>query len=187
MDLLRLVRTAAAGSLLVLLLVLPAAAVAPEYRVKAAILYKFALFVEWPAKAFPAQTSPFVACVLGKDPFGPWLQQEMGEARVGAHPVEIRNFEQGKAAEGCHLVFIGASEKSRLEEILIPLRGTSALIVSDVSDIDQFCRWGGMISLLMEGAKVRFKLNEKALEQAGLKIDSKLKRVAISVDCGEAK
>lgn len=185
MDLLRLIRTAAAGGLLVLLWSLPVQAVAPEYQVKAAILYKFAVFVEWPAKAFPTETSPFVACVLGKDPFGAWLQQEMGEARVGTHPVEIRHSEQGKAAEGCHLIFIGASEQSRLEKILTPLRNTSALIVSDVSDVHQFCRWGGMICLLMEGAKVRFQLNAKAVEQAGLKIDSKLKRVALSADCGE--
>ena len=170
-----------------MLLSLPAQAVTPEYQVKAAILYKFAVFVEWPAKAFSTETSPFAACVLGKDPFGPWLQQEMGEARVGTHPVEIRHFEQGEAAEGCHLVFIADSEKSRLEKILAPLRNTSALIVSDVSDISQFCRWGGMISLLMEGVKVRFQLNAKAIEQAGLKIDSKLKRVALSTDCGETR
>ena len=165
----------------------PARAEAPEYQVKAAILYKFAVFVEWPAKAFSTDTSPFVACVLGRDPFGRWLQQEMGETRVGNHPVEIRHFEQGEDAGGCHLVFIGASEKSRLEQILAPLRSTSALLVSDMGDASQFCRRGGMIGLVMKGAKVRFQVNSKGIEKAGLKIDSRLKRVALSADCGEAR
>lgn len=165
----------------------PAQAEAPEYQVKAAMLYKFAVFVEWPAKAFASGTSPFVACVVGKDPFGRWLQEEMGEARVGSHPVEIRRLEEGGAAEACHLAFIGASEQPRLPEILAPLRNTSTLTVSDVSDASQFCTLGGMICLVMEKGKVRFQLNSQAIEQSGLKIDSKLKRVALSVDCGEAR
>jgi len=172
---------------MLLFLALPAQGEAPEYQVKAAVLYKFAVFVEWPAKAFATDTSPFVACVLGKDPFGPWLQLEMGEARVGTHPVEIRHIEKGEAAGGCHLVFIAASEEPRLQKMLVPLRNTGALIVSDVSDVSQFCRWGGMICLVMEGAKVRFQLNSKSMEQAGLKVDSKLKRVAVSAACGEAQ
>lgn len=187
MGLLRILWIAAAVGLMLLLVALPVQAVAPEYQVKAAILYKFAMFVEWPAKAFSTDTSPFVACVLGRDPFGPWLQQEMGETRVGTHPVEIRRIKRGEAAGGCHLVFIGASEKSRLQKILTPLRHTSTLIVSDVSDVSQFCRWGGMVCLVMEGSKVRFRLNSKAIEQAGLKVDSNLKRVALSADCGEAR
>lgn len=162
----------------------PVQAETPEYQVKAAMLYKFAVFVEWPDKSFSSDTSPFVVGMLGKDPFGPWLQQEMGETSVGTHPVEIRHIEQDEAA-GCHLVFISASEPPRLREMLILLRKTTtALIISDVSDISQFCRWGGMIGLVMEGGKVRFTLNSNAIVQAGLKIDSKLKRIALSTDCG---
>ena len=186
MAFLRLAGIASAGVLL-LLAPLPAQAEVPEYQVKAAILYKLAVFVEWPAKALSTDTSPFVACVLGKDPFGPYLQQELGETRVGTHPVEIRRMEHGEAARDCHLVFIGASEQSRLQKILTPLRKTRALIVSDVSDVGEFCRWGGMIGLVMERGKVRFRLNSKAIEQSGLKIDSRLKRVALSADCGAAR
>lgn len=187
MELLKPLCATSALGLALLLTSMSARGATPEYEVKAAILYKFAVFVEWPANAFPSGTSPFVACVLGKDPFGPWLQKEMGEAKVGTHPVEIRHFEQGEAAGGCHLVFISASESSRLQKILVPLHSKSTLITSDVSDTGEFCRLGGMICLVMEGGKVRFLLNSKAIEQAGLKIDSKLKRVALSADCGEAK
>lgn len=187
MGFLRVISIASAVGLTLLLLELPVRAEAPEYQVKAAILYKFAVFVEWPAKAFATDTSPFVACVLGQDPFGPWLQQEMGEARVGNHPVTIRHIEPGEAAGDCHLVFIAASEKPRLQEIMPLLRDTTALVVSDVKDISQFCRLGGMITLVTERGKVRFQLNSKAIAQAGLKVDSKLKRVALAADCGEAR
>lgn len=187
MGFLRKILIALPGALLLLVADLPAQAATPEYQVKAAILYKFAVFVEWPAKAFTSDTSPFVVCVLGKDPFGPWLQRELGEARVGKRPVEIRHLEEGDAAGPCHLVFIAASEKHRLQKLLAPLRNTAALIVSDADDSIGFCRLGGMISIVTEKDKVRFHLNSKAIAQAGLTIDSRLKRVALSADCGEAK
>ena len=187
MELLKIIKVALAGTAFMLLVfAIPVQAVTPEYQVKAAMLYKFAMFVEWPAKVFSTDTSPFITCVLGNNPFGPWLEQEMGETRVGNHPVEIRHIEPGQPAGYCHLVFVSASEKSRLQQMLTPFRNMPALIVSDVSDISKFCRLGGMICLVMEGAKVRFQLNSKAIAEAGLKIDSKLKRVALSADCGEA-
>lgn len=187
MDILNSSRIAAIAGLALLLMEVAAQAEPPEYQVKAAILYKFAIFVEWPRKAFAAETSPFVACVLGEDPFGKWLPHEMGDARVGNHPVEIRHVEKAEAAAACHMVFIGAAEKHRLPQIMAPLRNSVALVVSDTSDVNEFCRMGGMICLVNEGGKVRFQLNSKAIEQAGLKIDSRLKRVALSADCGESK
>ncbi len=157
---------------------------APEYQVKAAMLYKFALFVEWPVDAFSADTSPFVVCVLGKDPFGPWLQREMGETSVGAHPVEIRHPENAEAGRECHMLFVSSSEQPRMQQVLAPIRNISMLIVSDVLDIGEFCRQGGMVGLVMEGGKVGFELNSKATAQVGLKIDSRLKRIARSAECG---
>lgn len=166
---------------------LPGPAETHEYQVKAAMLYKFAMFVEWPDQSFSSATSPFVVGVLGKDPFGPWLQREMGETSIGTHPVEIRHIKPGEAA-GCHLVFIGAAEPPRLREMLIRLRKTTtALLISDVNDIRQFCRCGGMIGLVVEGGKVRFTLNSSAIVRAGLKIDSNLQRIALSTDCGRGR
>ena len=161
----------------------PAHAEAPEYQVKAAILANFALFVEWPGAAFPSAGSAFVACVVGNDPFGSYLNKEMGE-RVGGHPVEIRHLNRTDSARECHLVFISRSEQPRLKQVLAQLQNTSALTVSDASDIGEFCRQGGMIGLVMEGRKVRFQLNANAASKAGLKVDSKLTRVSSSSECG---
>jgi hypothetical protein len=162
---------------------MPVYAQAPEYQVKAAMLANFALFIEWPPVAFATQESPFVACVLGSDPFGPWLRHELGE-RVGTHPVEIRHPEEAEQARECHMVFISPSEEPRLAQVLLQLQTASVL---SVGDIDNFCREGGMVAFIMEGNKVRFDLNSGAAEKAGLGIDSKLKRVARSTQCGETR
>jgi len=164
----------------------PVYAEATEYRIKAAMLANFALFVDWPAKAFSTAESPFVACVLGIDPFGPWLKHELGE-RIGSHPVEIRHLDKADAAQDCHMVFISRSEQPRLNQELTSLRNTSALIVSDCGDINDFCRNGGMIGFVMVGRKVRFDLNASAAAKAGLIIDSKLKRVSGTAECGEGR
>lgn len=159
---------------------------APEYRIKAAMLANFALFVDWPPAAFPMAESPFIVCVLGDDPFGPWLRHEMGE-RVGTHPVEIRQVREAEAARECHMVFLSRSEEPRMEKVMAVLRQGGALIVSDAGPPDDFCSQGGMIALTMEGNRVRFELNADAAEEAGLVIGSRLKRVARSTACGEGR
>ena len=159
---------------------------ATEYQVKAAMLANFALFVDWPTTAFSAAGSPFVACVLGNDPFGSWLKHELG-ARVGSHPVEIRYLERAEPAPECHMIFISRSEQHQLKPVLASLRKTGTLIVSDAGDISGFCRNGGMIGFVTERGKVRFDLNANAAAKAGLKIDSKLKRVSGSTECGEGR
>lgn len=170
--------------LIMLLFAIPCQAAAPEYQVKAAMLANFALFVNWPAAVFPSSVSPFVVCVVGEDPFGPWLKSEMGE-RVGTHPVEIRHVEKLEKGTPCHLVFVSRSEQSRLKQVLAPLKDSHALIVSDTNRSGDFCREGGTIALTTEGGKVRFELNSKAAAKAGLGVSSNIKRVARSTSCGE--
>lgn len=179
-------RRLALSMILLLLGYAPVHAEATEYQIKAAMLANFALFIDWPASAFPTADSPFVACVVGSDPFGPWLKHELGE-RVGTHRVEIRHLGKVAAAPECHMVFICRSERPRLKQTLTALRDTGALIVGDNGDLSEFCRNGGMIGFVMEGRKVRFSLNADAAAKAGLKIDSKLKRVSGSIACGEER
>lgn len=159
---------------------------APEYQIKAAMLANFALFVGWPETAYATPDSPFVTCVLGSDPFGSFLKAELGD-RIGSHPVEVRNISTPNDAVGCHIVFISKSEQSRLEKVLSRLKTGSGLIISDIADTGLFCRKGGMIALKMEEGKVRFDLNAGALANSGYKVDSKLKRLARSTDCGEGR
>lgn len=176
-------RRVVGGLLMLLLANLPVEAGAPEYQAKAAILAHLALFVEWPAQAFSSAGSPFVACVVGEAPLGPWLQAELS-GQVGGHPLEVRRLEKMEAARECHLLFISRSAQPRLAQVLSRLRQAATLTVSDVVDLDDFCRQGGMIGLATEGGKVYFKLNTKATAKVGLEIGSQLKRVARSTKCG---
>jgi hypothetical protein len=169
---------------LLLLLPAPAYAQSEEYRTKAEMLHKFALFVDWPAQAFAEKTSPFLVCLLGEDSFGELLHQQLGGLQVGDHPVEIRQVGSGEQARDCHLLFISRSEEERLAEILAQLRDGNVLTVSD---IDGFCEQGGMIDFITGNGRMRFDLNATAAKEANLKIGSGLKGMARTVNCGGAK
>jgi len=146
-----------------------------EYQIKAAFLYNFAKFVEWPAQAFPGPTSPMVVGVLGENAFGDNLERAIRDKTVNNHPFQFKQFHSVTEATNCQILFISASEKSRLPRILAGLRGTSVLTVSET---DQFIKAGGMINFVIEDNRVHFQINDQAAKQAGLKISSKLLSLA---------
>jgi hypothetical protein len=174
----RLRRTAAVTALVLMLMAVAgstgrlSAQVANEYEVKAAFLYKFASFVEWPAES--AQGLMCIA-VLGQDPFGAALDQVVRGKSINGRAFSIQRFKSGQDATGCPIVFIGASEKSRVRSILDRLQGLGILTVSEIPG---FCRDGGMIGFELLEQKVRFEINPEAAERARLKLSSKLLSVA---------
>src|SRR6185436_19461055 len=87
-----------------------AAVPATEYEVKAAFLYNFARFVEWPADALGPPQAPFVVAVLGTDPFGDVLDRTMAGKTVAGHPVQVRRLDDPEAAGHAHILFICSSE-----------------------------------------------------------------------------
>src|SRR5690348_5475689 len=101
-----------------------------EYRLKAAVLYNLAKFVEWPVESFQAPASPFVICVLGVDPFGSVLDQSVAGRIVGGRIVVARRVPDVDPA--CHILFIADSEVRRLPTIMDRLRGASVLTVGEV-------------------------------------------------------
>ena len=175
-----LVTLAAAG-----LAVLPARAeVSPEYKLKAAYLFNFAKFVEWPAKAFTDPASPIVIGVLGTDPFGDALDQIIKGRAINGRPLTIRRAQRGAELTSCHLVFISRSEQARLPATLAPFADQATLTVSDA---DEFLTAGGAIHLVLEDQKVRFAINAGAAERAGLKIAAQLLSLAKVVQLGALK
>jgi hypothetical protein len=146
-----------------------------EYQVKAAFLYNFVKFVEWPAT--PAlQEGPIELCVMGKDPFAGALQRVVDGKTVNERPLVVRHIRDIAAARSCHALFVSASEVARISEIT---RAVHAWSVLTVSDIDRFSERGGIICFFMEGQKVRFRINVKMATSARLKISSKLLRLAV--------
>jgi hypothetical protein len=151
---------------------------AGEYPVKAAFLYNFAKFVEWPPETSGGPSAPLVLGVLGDDPFGGTIDQLVAGKTANGRPLVVRRLKWGEDLRQCHILFISSSEHKRLPQILEALRGASVLTVGDM---DQFGQQGGMIQFVLEQSKVRFEINIAAGEQARLKFSSKLLALAKTV------
>ena len=155
---------------------------ATEYQVKAAFLFNFARFVEWPAEAFPTADAPLQICILGQDPFGADFEQMIVDKSVNGHRMEIAHPEGVPQARACHILFIAFSEKPRLREILQGLRGTSVLTVGEVPG---FVQMGGIINFVLDDNRVRFEINQRAAQLVRLKLSARLLTVAKLVLTGD--
>jgi hypothetical protein len=151
---------------------------AGEYQVKAAFLYNFAKFVEWPPGSFANGTTPLRICVLGQDPFGEALHNVADDKLVNGRKLVVDAVADAAAARSCHILFIAASKKAEMKQILENLRGADVLTVGDTKG---FTKLGGMINFVLEDNRVRFEVNKAAAEQTGLKISSKLLSIAAQV------
>lgn len=145
-----------------------------EYEVKAAFIYNFAKFIEWPQGAFDGGGSDLKLCVLGNDPFGPALGAIEGKG-VRGRKIKVRRLREAGKSGGCHFLFIGDSEKGNVGRILKSLASSPTVTVSDMRG---FAGAGGVVQFVMEEHKVRFIVNTAAAEKAGLKISSKMLRLA---------
>lgn len=149
-----------------------------EYQVKAAYLYGFGRFVEWPSDAPAQDDAAFVLCVLGDDPFGRLLDQVAEGGVVKNRPVSVRRIGRPEDAARCDTVFVSASELPRLSRILTVLDRRPVLTVGDSPE---FAQRGGMIGFTVDGGRVRFAVNLVAARNAGLMLQSELIRVAATV------
>lgn len=152
-----------------------------EYQVKAAFLFNFGKFVEWPAGSFASPQAPFWVCVLGDDPFGGTLDETLRGKTISGHTVSLTRIRDAGSARGCQIVFISDSEKARLPALLASTRGWNALLVGETED---FAASGGAIQFTVEDKHVRFAINPDAIQRAGLQVSSKLLALARIVHDG---
>ena len=153
-----------------------------EYQVKAAYLYNFAKFVDWPAPAFASASSPISLCILGEDPFGGALQEVVRGKTAGGRTLVVRTLSDLAGARGCHVVFVSAVEWKTNRPALGRLTGSGVLTVGEVAG---FTSAGGIVSFKLEGRRVRFEINVDAARQAQLQISSKLLSLAEIVRTSE--
>jgi hypothetical protein len=139
-----------------------------EYRVKAAYLNNFLKFVEWPA--VPGD-GPVTICVAGRNPFGGALAATIDGEQVAGRPVTARTITT--PGPGCHLLFV--PEGAPAADYLRAAQGSPTLTVGESPD---FIRRGGMINFVREGPNIRFEIDAAAAERAGLRISSRLLRLA---------
>jgi len=143
------------------------AAATPEYAVKAAYLYNFVKFTEWP---IGEPTGSLTVCIYGRDPFGGFLDEAVRGKQAHGLPIQIRRLSAGdEHLEGCHLLFFGSGE--RIESTLSRLQDKSILTVGES---DGFLERGGMIGLVVAQGRVRFDINLGAIAAARLEVSSRL-------------
>jgi hypothetical protein len=152
----------------------PEAQISREYLIKAAILFNFAKFASWPETAFSYQGAPLRICVLGEDPFGAALESLHGR-QVRNRPLATARIGAIEDAPQCHILFVSASEEARLPAILDHV---GKLPILTVADIGRFANHGGIIALKEVDNRSRIEINIGAAEQAGVKLSSKLLRLA---------
>jgi hypothetical protein len=149
------------------------AAANSEYQVKAAFLYNFMKFVEWPGDGLN-NPGTLTLGILGKDPFGDALDEVRGKTAKGRRVV-VLHLHQPEEAKECDLLFVCASEKGRLSQILKVVQNARILTVADQ---EGFCQAGGMINLVFVKNRVGFEVNVGAASRVRLRISSQLLKLA---------
>lgn len=142
----------------------------PEYRLKAAFLYNFMVFTEWPAEVGPRLN----LCILGQDPFGAEVDA-LADKPIGGRTIVVQRLGSRKSYTECQLLFVAPSAVSGLPGVLEAVHGRPVLTVADSPDA---ARNGAAINMLVRDSKVLFEVNLKAVQGARLKLSSKLLRVA---------
>ena len=148
---------------------------AEEYRVKAAFLFNFAKFVEWPAQAFKTSADPIAICVVGQNLFGSALNDAVSGKTVDGRTFLVRQISGDQPTTGCQILFISSSERKRFHAILAEIKTTGVLTVGEAED---FAADGGIINFRIEAGRVCLQVNVDAADQARLRISSKLLSLA---------
>ncbi len=147
------------------------AQVMDEYQVKAAFLYNFTKFVEWPQDTFKTYKDPIQVCVLGPNPFGSSLEDLIRGKSVEGRAFALRQVSDAREASACQILFVSSASLSHFRSILGKLKPAGILTVGEA---EGFASAGGIINFTLEGCHVRFEINVDAAEHAQLRISSKL-------------
>jgi hypothetical protein len=154
------------------------AQVSREYQIKAAFVYNFTKFVEWPATCFSEATDPIRIGVFAKSPYTKELENAVKDRKVNVRPllvIEIRSVEE---ARGMHLVVLDSAANGQMKEMLAALKNAPVLTIGES---EQFADADGILTFVREGDKVRFEANLDAAQQAGLKISAQFLKLAKTV------
>jgi hypothetical protein len=154
-----------------------------EYEVKAAFLFNFLQFVEWPAEV-PAQGEPFRVCLAGENPFAGVLERTIAGEQVGGHPIAVEVLAAEASPARCQVLFVPRSQASRTAALL---RAAGSAPVLTVGESARFLEAGGLINFIIESGHVRFDVNAEAALAHGLRLSSKLLRVARTTGSSERR
>lgn len=149
-----------------------------EHRVKAAFLYNFARFVDWPTNAFADADAPFVIGVFGDESMAQALEQTVKGKSIGSRAIQTRRIPDPTRINPCQILFIAQSKTQQVAQVLAAVGHAPVLLVGESPG---FVAAGGTIGFASDEGRVRFEANTAVAERTGLKISSKLLRLATSV------
>ena len=153
--------------------------VSREYPLKAAYLYNFANYVEWPASAFPTADAPFTIGVLGSDPFGAILDEVAATKKVRDRRIVVLRFAHADQVKDCQILFIADSvSKSQRAVAMARLVNLPVLVICDSGAENGP---GEVIHFVTENNRIRFTVNAALAKQADLRISSKILALAKTV------
>jgi len=148
-------------------------------RLKAAYIFNFIQFVEWPSRAFEVETDPIIVGIFPGNSVARSLKEIAEGESIGGHPIIVRDLFEPEQARACHVVVIPPAEEARIMRILSSLKGTPALTVGESTG---FAERGGAINLFFAENKLRFAVNPSVFETNELKVSSRLLRLGIIVE-----
>lgn len=143
-----------------------------EYLIKAAFIYNFVKFTEWPGDLAVSKQSNLNICVVGSNPFVGGATEVFKKASTAQLKLSVVEGTKGT----CHILFISRSEASRVDQYL-----NAGGPILTVSDIEGFADRGGMIGFVLQDNKIKLVVNTKAATAAGLRIDAQLLEIALRV------
>jgi hypothetical protein len=148
-----------------------------EYEVKAAYLFNFAKFVDWPVAAFPRENTPLTICIVGNSPLNTVIESLSGKT-IRNRRLVVRQFARIEDLNECHILFINAAIKTSITQLLASVATRPILTVSDSKG---FATVGGVIEFVPVADKIRFEINHRAAQQVNIRISSHLLRLATTV------
>ena len=179
-------RVRALGCLLACWLAAPPGSIAqPEQNVKAAFVFNFIRFTEWPAPRFAGRNAPLTLCVLSMDAGLSDSMKALAGRVVDERQVRVMDVDHPEELAKCHALFIADAPSRGATSGW--LRKAESLDVLTMGDSEGFAASGGMIGLVSDGTRMRFEINDKAVRRSGLKLSSQLHQLGRSVAEGAAK
>lgn len=148
-----------------------------EFPVKAAFLYKFGSFIDWPPGVFPGPKSPVQLCVVGRDPFGGTLDRVVQGQTINTRPIAVKRIDAIGAGSGCHIAFLGGSAEQSVAAAARAVAGAPVLTVADDGSPDERVA----VQFAIRANRVRFRIDQRVAAAAGLNVSSKLLNLAMEV------
>lgn len=155
-----------------------AAQAARDDQLKAAFVYNFTRFIEWPADAFAGDDAPIVIGVYANSRYARELEDTVRVRKAGNRPVVVRQVRSLKEARAVHMLVFDGTADAQLKEALAALKGAPVLTIGES---EQFARLDGILTFVREGDDLRFEVNLDAARQSGLKISAQFLKLARTV------